>query len=599
MTNLRLWWIHLSLLSGIAVLAPTASALQRQPLRPIAVLVGSNLAPAGRQQLQYAQSDAKLMAGTLLRSGRFASSDVHVLLEPRPDELLSRLDTVVQQASSENNSNVLLVFYYSGHSDGQRVFPHGEALQLSQLREHIGKSQARLRVAIVDACRGGGWTGSKGLSVGPALKAVDLMNVATEGTALISSSSGIEDAHEAAVYGGSFFTHHVAAGLLGAADADGDGSVTLQEVFDYAKRLTVRDSARLAQSVQHPSFEIDLRGRQDIVLAHIGSEQSSLELRQTHPLQIVHISSGTTILETLPSQRTVRVALPAGHYVIRRVREGTVLSKEIEVRNGEAVTLDESQLVANTLLLATKGAEPAANPTNWRTTLAQGDWELRLGAGTLTGRGKEYGPAGFPEEPVAPEESLKRQLALLVGITYGVTDRLSVGLPAPLFAYRFGEAGGREWIVRGGFPELGYSSISGVLGAVDAGGGSRWWLTPTLSLVSNASATMRFGGQYRRTLRLGVSSGLVWNIARRVQVAFGGRWARGTYLDSESYEQFNKVPARGLELGAISSLGYRPLPLVSLSVLPSLSLDAYASWRLDLDSRDVLDRYLGGITWTF
>ncbi len=49
----------------------------------------------------------------------------------------------------------LLLFYDSGHSDEQRVFPQGKTLELSQLRDYIARSPARLRIAILDACRGG------------------------------------------------------------------------------------------------------------------------------------------------------------------------------------------------------------------------------------------------------------------------------------------------------------------------------------------------------------------------------------------------------------------------------------------------------------
>ena len=112
---------------------------------------------------------------------------------------------------------------------------------------------------------------------------------------------------------GSFFTHHLAAGLLGAADKSGDGNVTLQEVFDYAKERTVRDSARMAVTTQHPSFDMQLRGRQDIVLGHIASSASSLLLQQAHALEVIHLASGTTVAETPSGRQQLRLApSPAG-----------------------------------------------------------------------------------------------------------------------------------------------------------------------------------------------------------------------------------------------------------------------------------------------
>ena len=47
------------------------------------------------------------------------------------------------------------------------------------------------------------------------------------GTAFIASTAVGEAAQESQALGGSFFTHHLETGLRGAADADGDGLVTL------------------------------------------------------------------------------------------------------------------------------------------------------------------------------------------------------------------------------------------------------------------------------------------------------------------------------------------------------------------------------------
>ena len=167
--------------------------------------------------------------------------------------------------------------------------------------------------------------------MGPPLDAVDLMNVATEGTAFLSSSSGLENAHEAGSMKGSFFAHHVAAGLLGAADKSGDGNGTLQEVFEYAKERTVRDSARMAATTQHPSFDMQLRGRQDIVLARIASSPSALEVSQTNAVELIHPGSGVTVMETPPGRQQLRLALVPGRYVVRRVSDGRVYSKEVDV----------------------------------------------------------------------------------------------------------------------------------------------------------------------------------------------------------------------------------------------------------------------------
>jgi hypothetical protein len=315
-------------------------------MRRIAVVVGANDPPPRRQALRFAHDDAKDLADVLMRVGGFSPADVTVLLDPHPREILATLDRVAKTAAGAGG-DVLFVFYYSGHSDGQSLFPHGEAISLADLRARVEHLGARIRVGILDTCRGGSWTQSKGLTVGPPLQMADLLNVETEGTALVSSSSGIENAHEAVDVHGSFFTHYLTAGLRGAADRAGDGNVTLEEAFDYAKERTVRDSARLAKTPQHPSFDLALRGRQDIVLTVLSASTSSLEVTGDHPpLEIIHLPSGVTVADAPHGKAPLRVALPPGRYLVRSVSDGHVYAKEVEVHGGETATLAEGQLEA-------------------------------------------------------------------------------------------------------------------------------------------------------------------------------------------------------------------------------------------------------------
>jgi hypothetical protein len=350
-------------------------------VRRIAVVVGANDPPPGRRALRFAHEDAERMADVLRRVGRFQAADVHVLFDPSPAEITALLDAIGQSVRAPGDETVF-VFYYSGHSDGQAVYPHGTPLPLAELRARITAVGARLRLGILDTCRGGSWTQAKGLSLGPPLEAIDLVPLTSEGTALLSSSSGFENAHEAEAVHGSFFTHHLVGGLLGAADRNGDGSVTLQEVFDYAKERTVRDSARLASTTQHPSFDVQLRGRQDIILTQVAASSSTLELSETAgPLEVIHLSSGVTVAELPPGERRLKLALPPGRYLVRRVADGRTYAKEIAIENGATAVIVEGELDATgTDRLAMKGDEPPPLPITARTTLPRNWWESSMPA---------------------------------------------------------------------------------------------------------------------------------------------------------------------------------------------------------------------------
>jgi hypothetical protein len=94
------------------------------PLRRIAVLVGSNDTPPGRSSLRYAHSDAQLFAEALLRVGHFEQADVHVLFDPEPSAISAALTSAAPDIQAVRGE-AMFVFYYSGHSDWQSLFPHG------------------------------------------------------------------------------------------------------------------------------------------------------------------------------------------------------------------------------------------------------------------------------------------------------------------------------------------------------------------------------------------------------------------------------------------------------------------------------------------
>lgn len=338
------------------VLALLVTAAPEPELR-LAVIVGSNSAVAGRGALKYADADARELASVLNLTGGFATTDVITLLEPTPESVLS---AVHQAAERARGHRAMFVFYYSGHADDQALYPGGQALQLADLKRALEDPAFAVRVGIIDSCRGGGWTRTKGLRSAATFELAPVA-LASEGTALLAASSGLEDAHEAESLKGSFFTHHLVAGLRGAADSSGDGRVTLNEAFEYANRLTIRDSAIQSSQPQHPSFDMRLHGRQDVVLADVGGSPSLLTVEQRRgPLQLVQLSSGVVLVEATEGQQVMRVAVPPGGYILRRVAADGVRAREVQVRSGESTTIDEESLtLVGDASLGAKSAEPA------------------------------------------------------------------------------------------------------------------------------------------------------------------------------------------------------------------------------------------------
>jgi hypothetical protein len=590
------------LIVGVLLLVHAAGA-DPVPMRRIAILIGANDPPPSQAPLRYAHDDAQHMADTLIRVGGFAPGDVHVLLDPARPEI-ERALTLAREVSTASAGNILLTFYYSGHSDGQSVYPHGDSVSLGDLRTRLGAIGARVLVGILDTCHGGSWTQTKGLTLGPPPNPIDLISVSSEGTALLSSSSGLESAHEAESIRGSFFTHHLIGGLLGSADSNGDGEVTLQEAFDYAKDHTVRDSAMVAPTIQHPSFDVQLRGRQDLVLSQVKRSTSLLKLSESSgPLDVIQLDSGVTVSELAPGTRQALIALPPGRYLVRKVVNGKPYSKEFELAAGGSFSLDEAELEPSAERLALKGGEP--KPISEATTLPRGFWELRYAIGVSAGPATAWGTTIHETRPEPlGDGTLKRELTGAGGLSWGITDRLTWTLPLPMFAYRFGDPESFEVVPRIGLTAIGFDP--GVFGDLDAGIAFRFRTRDDQSFLVTAAARSQFAARNTVTQdpgtaptlwRVGGGLGYTWLLQNMVTLSFGATVQGDALLDP--HDSSARRSSSSISFGSVQSIGYRPLPLVAVHLSQRFSLDAYAAWEVELRTRAVRDTYLAGFTWNF
>lgn len=596
-----------TLVVSVWLLSHSASVQASSPppaARRMALLVGANAAPPDRQPLHYAQQDAEKLAQVLLRVGGYQAADVTVLRDPTPDVLLAQLSSIRDQLRAQPpGSETLLFFYYSGHADDSAVYPSGRSLPLDRVRSILDEPGVTVRLGFIDACRGGGWTHAKGL-VPVTPFGIPISTLRSEGSVLISSSSGLESAHESELLHGSFFTHHFAAGLLGAADQSGDGAVSLTEAFDYAKRLTIRDTARYTQNPQHPSFDLKLRGRQDLLLSQLPVGKSTVVVEQDRgPLEIVQLSSGTVIAELPRGQRTSRLALAPGRYLVRRVIPRILSTGEVEVPNSGDVVVRERELqpVSTQLLLGSKGPEPLGRLLVTSSTAEKGVVELRMGLGI------QYSPPlglGFSGD------GTERTPKFLLSAVWGITDRLQWAIGTGAFAYRFGQRGKTEWIPWGGLTQLtlGASSVESFLFQYELGLGlnNRVWLGDSTSLIFGAS--IHSGGKlsairtehpttWRGRFNLGIQVSakqlITFNLAASLEGNFLYEGLRPT-LEANSPQLDLSV-----SLGAIQDLALRPLPLIQLHMTRWLTLDATAGLSIRLRDGALRDRYMAGLTFLF
>jgi len=418
---------------------PTAARPAAEVAPRAAVVVGANAAVPGRQALRHAHHDAESMAEVLTAVGRFAPERVHVLRDPEPAQLLALVEREARALAGRPEA--MLFFYFSGHADQASLWSGGRPVAIEALRQALDRGDVAVRIGVIDACQGGGWTRAKGLTPDAPFEVPIPRLLESEGSALIASSSGEESAHESDLLGGSFFTVHLAAGLRGAADESRDGQVTLTEAFEYARAQTIRDTARHAREPQHPSYALNLRGRQDVVLAQVAASRSALAIEQQEgPVELIHLASGLRLLELPQGPRQVTLAVPPGRYMLRRLGADGARTKEVAVpREGRAEVREGELVLVGTGRMAVKGPGPPA-------TAPAGSWDLLLGGSAswpTTRNTRQLIQFGEPLPPGSITDPVN--MAILDG-RVAFTDRLSYRLGTLAFAYRLGEPGGVETI---------------------------------------------------------------------------------------------------------------------------------------------------------
>jgi hypothetical protein len=312
-----------------------------------AIAVGANAGDPSEVTLRYAGQDARRVARVLRDVGGFAPEDVLVLTGVDAEELRRALISVNARIRSSAGGSLLFV-YYSGHADAEALHLGGTRLPLSELRDLVTGSPARAGVLVIDACRSGALTRVKGGHQGPSfdIRAEHRLQEA-RGTAFLTSSAAGEDAQESDRLGGSFFTHYFVSALLGAADANGDGAVTLGEAFAYASERTVAATATTVSGPQHPTYGFHLSGRDDLVLSRpaTGRRRGLVELAEpgTYLFQRGGLD-GRVVAEVASPSPGRRVALVPDRYAVTFRGKDHLRQGKIAVGAGGTTVLRASAL---------------------------------------------------------------------------------------------------------------------------------------------------------------------------------------------------------------------------------------------------------------
>lgn len=356
--------MHLrTLLASVAcswVLAGPAGAAPEA--RRFALLIASDVGDLHEPRLRYAEADARRVASILGRVGDFAADDVTLLLRPSLTAVVHALEALEQRIAESGEGSLLMVFY-SGHADAESIHLAGARFPLADLRAYVSRTQADARVLVVDACRSGVVTRVKGGRPGPRFDVRFEAPVGARGYAILTSSAAGEEAQESDELKASFFTHYFASALLGAADRDQDGAITVEEAFGYAADRTLVATAATVPGPQHPTYRFDLSGRERLVLTRPGVNRAGhgvLELPRAGWF-LVRRSGGPVIAEAHVDASGRRLALETGVYRVTLRERDHYLEGDVTVPAGEVTRVPLERFARQRYTpVARKGAGPGA-----------------------------------------------------------------------------------------------------------------------------------------------------------------------------------------------------------------------------------------------
>jgi hypothetical protein len=346
-----------------------AGSAQAASARRIAVLIGANEGAPAEQLLRYAEQDAAKLGAVLTELGGVAAEDLLLLKGPSLTAVRAAFDEARRRIAAAPEARTVLIVFFSGHSDGVALELGAERLTFSELKRAMEQTQATVRLAIIDSCRSGALLAAKGGRPGASFELRLAADDNSAGTVLLTSSAADEQALESREIRGSFFTHHLVSALRGAADASGEGRVTLTKAYEYAYARTVRATADTLAGPQHPSFGYRLQGQGDLVLTELSSRSAALVLPEGLERAIAIDQRRDQVVAEVAAGEGRRLALAPGDYAVRVWRWGAVAEAAVSLGPSSEVQLDPASLQpVEVKRLARKGSESApaamAEPSN-------------------------------------------------------------------------------------------------------------------------------------------------------------------------------------------------------------------------------------------
>jgi hypothetical protein len=224
----------------------------------VALVVGTGEYTEGFKPLPAAPKDVEAVAN-VLHDPNMGGFEVTTLTNPQQTELNETLETWFR----ERHKDDLALLYLSGHGikdDRSELYfatcntrkqkeelMRSTAVPANFVRDCIRDSRARRQIIILDCC----FSGAFGDLLAKDDGSIDLAGLlGAEGRVVMTSSSSIQYSFEQRDGELSVYTHYLVEGIrTGAADIDGDGAITVEELHQYASRKVQEESPAMTPKI--------------------------------------------------------------------------------------------------------------------------------------------------------------------------------------------------------------------------------------------------------------------------------------------------------------------------------------------------------------
>ncbi|NER31099.1 MAG: sulfatase-modifying factor protein, partial [Symploca sp. SIO1C4] len=251
----------------------------------VALLVGVSEYQSGLQALPSAAQDVVAMQRVLEHPEMGGFNEVKIL----PNPLTKELEIAIYDLFAERHSEDVILFYFSGHgvkdehrnlylttpetrksSKGIVVTP--TAVTASYLQTQMSRSLCQRQVLILDCCYSGAI--AKGLTAKDEGEIDIKAELGGKGRAILTSSTSVQSSFQQN-QALSIYTQYLVEGIeTGAADRDGDGRISADELHQYASGKVLEASPAMT-----PQF-YPVEGGYRIYLARAPQDDPKLQYRK-------------------------------------------------------------------------------------------------------------------------------------------------------------------------------------------------------------------------------------------------------------------------------------------------------------------------------